>query len=794
MKKIFITTFLLITSLFFTEKAKADIVKNIEITGNNRISEDDIMVMSGIKIGQNVDNKILNEVLKKMYSSGNFADISIQNNKNNLTINVLETPIIGDIFFVGSSKFDQDEVKKSLSVKSRQIYSKSKIKLDAEKLNITFKKMGFLNSTVEPRVVFLEDNSVDVIFNINEGEISKINKIYFFGNNHLSDTTLLENIVSKTEGFFSLTGESGNFEEEKLTYDEQMIERLYKNHGYAKAQVVDGDVVFDKKNYNFDIYYRIEEGDFYKFGQTTITDDIRRLDKNNKIDSIIKTIKQGKMYEIDKIQEVQYKITDYLKSLGYANITTNYTQSFDEENKIIDINYDIILTQKVYIDKISIKGNERTRNNVILREMMIKEGDLYDKEKIEISKNRLWMLGFFKNVDIKEKPIPNTDLVDLEVVLEEQFSGRINATIGYSTFYGISGGVDFTINNFLGMGTTASIALDRNGYSEGGSLSYYDPYIFSDKYPIGFSAGASYSHFGALWGATDRVKNLLYHGHTYSVSAGFSFEILNRLTLSTSLSTTGHFYYWDSNSKYKLWQMLLGTRFAHKLGISITYNKLNRARFATKGYMLRYTFNVAGFGIPNSQHFVQNQIDAVANIQLFGEDLILHLEGSAGITTSLKSNQLLGMEHLYTLGGYSRMRGFDFYGIGPRITSSMSGDYTYASEGKQYYYLSAELRTPLFIPKDVGIYFSVFADAGSVWGFAGLKKEIEYNAYDEDKGRFVDVKETVKDGHALRLSVGIGVTLVSAMLGEIGVYYAHPILKTGYDRTLEFGIKMGQSF
>ena len=288
------------------------------------------------------------------------------------------------------------------------------------------------------------------------------------------------------------------------------------------------------------------------------------------------------------------------------------------------------------------------------------------------------------------------------------------------------------------------------------------------------------------------MSNLLYKGYSYYTGANISLELATRLTLTAGISFSKYIYKLLGAYSFQLYQQLMGTRNAQSLSLSLTYNQMNRVRFATKGYMLQYNVNMAGIGITGGQQFIQNNIQAIGNIPIIGDDLYLHTEISGGYLYNMKKNEIIGMENLFTLGGYSRMRGFDFYGIGPRIQRILPSGATstlyYATEGNKYYYLSAELRSPLLIPKEYGIYFSVFVDAGSVWGFSGITNQKSYTI------NGVNIKEIVQDTSNIRVSAGAGITWQSLMFGEIGFYYAKPIIKEKYDTTLEFGIKMGANF
>ena len=785
---------IVVFNTYNSTKAYSTTISSVNINGTNRISNDFILNKAGIDITydkikkegfkKNISNSELNDIVKKIYESGNFSDVSAVIEKNNLLIDVVETPVIGDVYFVGSDLLDNDDVKKVMSTRSRQPYSKNKIKLDLDRFYATFQKMGYLDVYIEPRVVFLNDNSVDVIFNFSEGDVSYIKDIYFYGNENFSSRKLKEQLSSRERGLFSLMPNSGGFEEEKFEADKKILKNFYQDNGYVNAEIVSANATFDKKNYQFKLHFNINEGEKFSFGEYEIEDYFNIFKNDSEFKKNI-DIKEGEMFKISKVREVIYNISEYLSKNGYANVKPDFELDIDDDEKKVNVNFKLNFLQKMFIDRIEITGNERTKDKVILRELLIKEGDIYDKNKIEESKDRIYMLGFFKDVQIKETIIPNSDLVKLDVVVEEQFSGKINASIGWNSYYGIVGSVSITLDNFLGRGFTIGVGVERNGYMESYSAMFYDPYFFRNQ-NVGFGINARYSRFGDLGGGTKYVSYMLYKGYSYSFSTSLSFELLNRLTLQTSIGFSRYVYRSLNSSGYLLYDQLLGNRVAYTLGLTLTYNKLNRYRFATNGYIVQYGMTFGGFGFLGGQQFMQNILNVANNLQIFGEDLILHTEASGGISTAFRNEQI-GMEHLFSLGGYQKMRGFNFFGIGPRIVAIEKGIRTsmyYATDSTQYYYLSAELRSPVFIPKDYGIYFSLFVDAGSAWGFAGDVKTIG------NKNHYEYIYDTSK----IRMSAGIGITWNSPIIGEIGFYYAKPIIKREFDTTLEFGIKMGHSF
>ena len=775
-------------SVLASTYARAEIVRNISIDGNARTGDNVILSSMPFKIGDNILEKDINDATKQLYASGYFSDVSVDMNYGNVVVKVLESPIVSGIYFTGNGKLGDKEIKKELLTKEMQTYSKNKVKFDLDRMYSVYQKMGYLGAQIEPKVVFLENNTVDLIFDIKEGDLSHIDEIIFSGNDNYSASTLKDVIFSRERSMFALTDKSGQFKEDTIAEDTRALTEFYQNRGYAKMHVEKAFATLNKDDYNFTLNFFINEGKVYKFGNSTIRTEHAPFQNNNTLRKAIKS-KKGSKFSLEKLQETTTEMAEYLNSNGFANVVPTYELHYDDEAQTVDVEYVLNATEKFYIDRIKISGNVTTKDQVILRELMIHEGDIYNAKLIEESRDRLYMLGFFKNVEMKENFIPNSDLIELEIKVEEQLFASLNFSAGWSNYFGIIGSVNAQINNLFGRGYSAGIGLERSGWSESVHINFYDPYFFKN-YNIGMGISGFASKFGNLGGGTKYTSMMLYKGYSYGGNLTFGFELATRLMLQFSLGMAHYTYKMMAATGFRLYDQLLGTRNSNTVGLTLTWNRMNRARYATKGFMLQYSITFAGLGLMGGQQFMQNSAQLVVNHQLFGEDLILHTELMGGIVTKLNKSKQIGFENLYSLGGY-QMRGFNFFGIGPRIARyGSNGTYNtlyYAIEALQYYYATLELRSPLFLPKDIGVYLSAFVDIGSAWGFAG---KLNKKSYTIDGVKY---KESVLDSAMMRMSAGVAINWQSPM-GEIGLYYARPIIKKSYDTPLEFGIKFGAQY
>jgi outer membrane protein insertion porin family len=775
--------------LSLNKNIQAEKISSISIHNVKRISNEAFMDHFWIKKGDKFEPSKLNNAIKRIFNLGLFADISvniINDEKKDKIINiyVTENPVINEVFFNGNDKVDNDTLKKIVATQSRGSYTKEKIKEDLDKIYGAYQKMGYLNIYVEPKVVFLEENKIDVVFNITEGDVSNVSRIIFIGNESFFNFTLKEQLLSQEKLWINPFSKNGRFEEDKLAMDKNLLTEFYMNKGYANCKIHNPLATFNNKNFHFLLTFFIEEGGVYHFNDYSIESEIQNEIVNKIITNAENYLnfQKGDKFSKEKIAKTAEKIKFLLSQNGYAFSEVDYTTKLNEDEHKADIKFKIKKSHMMYINKINISGNSTTKHQVIMREMMIHEGDLYDNEKIQLSKDRLTMLGYFKKVEINEKMKPNSDLMDLEIELEEQFFGNMNFSIGYSSFEGIIGTIQASINNILGYGYSGSIGISRSGWQESYNLGLYDPYLIKD-YNIGLGFNAFYTRFGDLGGGTAFTSMIPYQGQTFGFTLNSGFEIINRFTYNIDLITSFTQNSISTSLSYKLYEQLIGSRSTYAIAHSITWNQLDQARYATKGYLLKYTEKY-GTGLANSQEFISRIANGMAYIPVIGDNLTLFLSAEGGFVQNLNKNKQVGIENLWSLG-YYKMRGFSFFGLGPRIgVENANGTMSYmpyAVQGMNYYVLTAELQSPLFIPKEYGIKFAAFIDVGSVWGFSGMQTSI-----DRGNGR----TERIFDSASVRMSAGVGLMWQSP-LGEIRFDIAQPIIKEVYDTPMMFNIRFG---
>lgn len=440
-------------------KASANVVTNIDIEGNSKISKETISKYLPIELGDDVDTNEKNETLKSLYKSGLFKDVSLKETNGNITVSVQEAPIINKISFEGNKKIKDDDIKKACLLKENEVLNLIKVKNIQISLLEAYRNIGLYNATINPKIIKLGNNKVNLIFEINEGQKARISKIMFIGNKHISSTELRREMFSKQKSWYKFMSNDDLYDPNKLEMDKSLIINCYKKRGFAQMSITAVDTELDLEKKRFIITFHINEGEKFKFGKITKTSKIAKLDiKNIRLKEYCKP---GDDFNLALLNMDISNINKAISKMGFLAVDIRPEYSYNLENKTININLNIIETKRKYISKIIINGNTKTRNYVILRELPFEEGDIYSPVLISKAETNLKQTGFFKNVVIHKIPDPlSPDKCIVEINVEdEQKSGRIQFSAAYSTLDGPTGSLAYYESNFLGYGKSLYCAL-----------------------------------------------------------------------------------------------------------------------------------------------------------------------------------------------------------------------------------------------------------------------------------------------------------------------------------------------
>ncbi len=425
-------TFIIFLLLNLTSVAFSDVnqIDEIDIQGTQRIDTETVISYSNVKLGDIYSEELGNKILKDLFDTNLFSNIEVIFDENRLQINVKENPTINLVKFSGNSKIKDEDLLIEISLKERSVYSRSKVKKDTERMLSLYQRSGRLSTEIIPKVELLDNNRINLTYEITESDIAEVSKIIILGNEVFTSPKIKSIMKTKEKTFLRFLSSADRYDPDKLEYDKQLITDFYNSNGYPEFRFVSTIAQLSINKNDFEIILSVNEGDKFNFGEIDVNN---KLDKINS-DSIFNQISfnAGDLYNASKIKDSVKKIKNYAELSGYTFIEINPSLSINNEKKLVNVNFKINEGPRVYINEIDIAGNTRTVDKVIRREFSLSEGDAYNKFAINISKDSIRALNFFSDVDIKEIKTEYPDKLDLEIVVEEKNTGEASLGAGYS--------------------------------------------------------------------------------------------------------------------------------------------------------------------------------------------------------------------------------------------------------------------------------------------------------------------------------------------------------------------------
>lgn len=736
---------------------------NFIIKGNQRIDDDIIKSYLSTDLkNHNFSKAAVDNSLKNLIESDLFLDAKIYSQDRKIIIEVKENPIISEVKFVGNKKIDDDALQAETSLKKRGIFTKYKLQNDLKRISEIYLKSGRFLTHIDPKIITKEENRVEVIFDINEGPKAKIAEIRLIGNHNFSDDDLLNEITTKRSKWYKFLSSSDVYDSDRIEFDKEKLRRFYAANGYADFTVISANSEISPSKDKFFITFLLEEGIKYKIGEINIVNHIAKFDEKLLDKAIL--FKSHKIYNADLIEKSIDKMVEIMSDNSYAFAHIEPVLKRNKEQKIIDIDFVIDETPRVYIDKITISGNTRTMDEVIRREIRLQEGDAFNITKINRSKQRIQNLAFFENVDFKTKRIGNTDKVDIEVVVKEKKTGELNFGIGYSTVDRATANIGLRERNLFGTGQELGINLQKSKYSLSSELNYTKPYFAKRAIDVGFDLFKY---------RADKRNTLVYD----QASEGFTLrgdyaitEFLNHQIRYThkSESITNV----DPEASLNI-KNLQGDYTSSIIGQSFLYDKRDSKIDPRDGYYLSLSQDYSGPG--GTVRNIKYTGSAGIYIPTFSNDYVLKFLFRGGVIDGI--GQDVRSNFSFFLGG-NNFRGFEYAGLGPRTIgtngSAVGGN---AVGGNIYYVSTAEFRFPLGLPKELGISGILFTDIGTLKSVDNINK------------RYSDVA----DSGSLRQSYGLSISWASPM-GPIRFDFSKVAKKEQYDRTQNFRFNFGTNF
>ena len=737
----------IIFSLFITFSVYSKNYQEIIINGNERISDETILVFSEVDNDQSLDENLINDILKRLYNSNFFKDVSIKIENNNLIINVIENPIIQTVFIEGiKRKQTEENLYDILSLKNRSSYNLSSVKRDENTILNFLKEQGYYFASIVSSFQDLGDNKVDLLYKIELGKKAKIFKISFLGDKIFKDSTLKNSIISEEYRFWKFISGKKYLNENLINYDKRLLNNFYKNKGYFNVEIESSFANYIG-NDEFEIIYNISAGKKIYFNEfilnLPIDYDKANFDQLNKMFDKF----EGEAYSLNAIDKILNEIDRIVLNEQFEFLKSTVSEQVQDNQ--INLTFNIEESEKFYVEKINIFGNNVTREDVIRNNLAVDEGDAFNELLQTKSLNNLKSLNFFSNVEaeIIDSKSQNNKIINISV--EEKPTGQIMAGAGFGT----SGGtVAFGVseNNFLGRGIELSSDVAIGADSLKGLISMNNPNYKGSNRSLNASIESS---------ITDRSKGFGYKTNKTGFSIGSGFEFYDDLYWNTGISSYIEKLETDSTASANM-KKQEGSYFDTYFNQTFSYDKRDQKYKTSNGYLSRFAQSIP---LISDNYTLTNGYDYKIYNKWLDENIFslgFHLK----TTNALNEDNVKLSERLFLPS--AKLRGFEGGKVGPKDGADFIG-------GNYMSTINLATTLPQILPNFQNTDFSLFFDVANIWG--------------------VDYDSTLEDDGKIRSSIGISVNLFTPV-GPLNFSLSESISKSKNDITESFRFNLGTTF
>lgn len=828
-------------------------IRSIAVKGNQRLEPETIRAYANLSPGQTYTAETLDQALKDLYATQLFADVTIQGGETgDLVIAVRENPVINRIILEGNKRLKDDKILPEIKLAPRQIFTRSAARSDVDRILELYRRQGRFAARVEPKIVQLDQNRVDVVFEIHEGDLAKVRAINIIGNKAFAAGRLRKEMFTRQAGgALGFLKSNDTYDPDRLAADQQKLRAFYLTQGYADFRVVQALAELTPDRRDFVITYVVDEGPRYKFGKIDAESALRDFPASTVKQSL--KLRSGDWFNAKAVEDAVTDLNEKAGNLGYAFADINPAYNRDAEHRLMNVTIKVGDTPRVYVERIDITGNTTTRDKVIRREFRLNEGDAFNALKVKRSQDRLQSLGYFGDkFEIKQSEGSAPDRIVLGANVEEKPTGQLSISGGYSSLEKFVVQLAVSQNNFMGKGQQVDASVNWSYYSKSVQLGFVDPY-FMDK-PILVGAQLFRQDYNSF-NYVNNNRNSTYRqlstggglrmGFPLSEYWGFG----SRYTLTQDKVTLDSSYYTDPDGAgplpavcdpFKVGRYLcdeVGTHLTSLVGISTLYDDTDGIR-PTRGQRLTFSEDFAGLG--GDVRYLRTRVDGT-KYKSIGGGWILSAHAEGGYIHALQSSPGPGRDAIRLTDRFfgPDLRGFDIRGIGPRVVRTpydLSGNLVQPTNtnnqvvdalgGKAYYMGRIELEFPTSSTlRSVGLRPSAFIDIGSLFsltkpplldilkfcsatnqptqqinGGAPNTSCTQFNVngatgYADDSAHAAGgFKEFfLGDSPKPRLSIGIGVNWTSPF-GPLRLDLAKAILKQKGDETKLFSFNVGTAF
>lgn len=756
----------------FVSSAFAQTVSSIVVEGNERVENDTVLSYVAITPGSSVTADEIDASVKSLFQTGLFSDVQITRRGSTLVVRVEENPMINQVNFEGNKEVKDTDLAKEVELRERMTFTRAKVLSDVNRIIAVYRRSGYYSVTVSPKIIRLPQNRVDLVFEINEGEETKIRRLDFVGNEAFSDGDLKGVIGTQEYSWWRFFNRNDTYDPDRVEYDKELLRRYYLRNGFADVRITAADAVLLDDGTGFNITYTIEEGPRYKVADVAVNVGDAQLETDELVSKVRTGV--GDYFDATRVDRTVDNLTLEAARQGFVFARVNPDVQRNEADSTLNITYNIVEGARTYIDRIDIIGNTRTEDVVIRRQLSLFEGDAYNRVLVERARRRLTALDFFEKIDIREEEGPAPDRIVLVVEVIEKSTGSINFSIGYSTTEYIVGSISLQERNFLGKGYNVSVNTSASWTRQSVNFSFTNPYFMGLPISAGFDVFGNNtnnedesSYWSEQYGFALRTGFRLDDDSNIGFRYGLTWRTINNISKSSAspavIETEG-----ETLKSY--------------VSTTYTWDNLDNPNRPTNGFRGQLYGELAGLG--GDVYFGSLEAHAWYFVPIYEEMVVLKIEGNAGHSIPFADSDKVPLQDRFFKGA-DTFRGFATSGVGPRQRGNDGS--TDAIGGTTYAIGTVEVSFPVGLPEEWGIEGAVFSDFGTVFGSGEESVDDGENNCTYDKGC------KVFDTPDLRASVGAGLIWQSPF-GPLRFEAAYPLMKADYDETEWFRFSVGTRF
>ncbi len=737
-------------------------IASIRVVGNERIETGTVSSYLVVQPGDAFDPDKLDRSLKSLYATGLFSDVTITRDGSTLVVRVAENPVINRIAFEGNKKLTDANLRAAITLKPRAVFTPALAQAERQRILDAYAKKGRFGARVEPKVIQLDQNRVDLVFEIDEGVNTYISRIAFVGVHEFSENKLREVVSSREEAWWRFLSSTDSYDPERLVYDRELLRRFYIRNGYVDIDISQPTAELAPDRSAFFVSYTVNEGERYRLGKVDIKSNLRNLDPADLQSTV--DVTEGDWYDGTEIETINESLGDAVRARGYAFVDVRPDVRPNKQTHTVDVTFNVGEGPRVYVERIDIVGNVRTKDKVIRREFRLAEGDAFNSQLLRRSRQRLDDLGYFNTATVTSAPGSQSDKAVVTTTVDEKATGELTIGGGYSSDAGALLNLGLREKNLIGTGVDAGINGVLAQKQTQLDLSLTDPY-FLDRNLIGAID---------LFAIQSNLQNIAqYNERRAGASFSLGYEVNEHLRQNWTYSLVQRNIYNVQDGASIYVQDEAGTSLLSQVGQVLALDYRDSRVDPKSGFIVRLGTDYAGLG--GDTRFVRSKVDSTYYIPLertLGDpDYMIALSAGAGYMVPLGQHERI-IDRFF-LGG-DNLRGFQTGGAGPHAVSG--GD---SIGGRLIWTQSSEFRFPLPVSPDLGLTGRLFVDIGGLTEASSITR----------KGNYIQITSD----NAPRLGAGFGVSWKTPF-GLINLDFAPIIIKKSYDQSQFFRFGFGTRF